>query len=123
MGLDIYAAYGKDHDKYVKGNSLLPDNLFPENNLSGGMFSGGGSSFRGKIYDDYVTWATGETLYNEEIDSDTVKHMADMLAKADYFSFIRETGNHWGISEKETKQLTEWFRVVADENGTVVGWW
>ena len=124
MGLDTYAAYGKDHNNYVEdGSNLLPDAYFTKNNLCGGLFSGGGPSFRGKIYDDYVTWATGETLYNEEIDPDTVKHMADMLVKASFDDFARETGNSWEITEEDTKQLAEWFRVVADHNGIVVGWW
>ena len=29
----------------------------------------------------------------------------------------------WNISKEETEQLTEWFRVVSEEDGSIAGWW
>ena len=52
MGLDNYAKYGKDHHKYIDDpqvSNLVPNELFPDNCLCGGLFSGSGNSFRGKV--------------------------------------------------------------------------
>lgn len=123
MGLDTYAVYGRDHNKYVKeGNNNIPDELFPNNRLCGGMFSGGGNSFRGKVYADYVEWVTDVSLYEEIIDADLVKVMAEQLSAVTEDKF-NEFDNEWGITYDEAKDLAKWFSVVADEGGSIVGWW
>jgi hypothetical protein len=123
MGLDTYAVYGRDHNKYVKGgDNNIPDELFPDNRLCGGMFSGGGNSFRGKVYADYVEWVTDVSLYEEIIDADLVKVMAEQLSAVTEDKF-NEFDNEWGITYDEAKDLAKWFSVVADEGGSVVGWW
>lgn len=123
MGLDTYAVYGRDHNKYVKGgDNNIPDELFPDNRLCGGMFSGGGNSFRGKVYADYVEWITNVSLYEELIDADLVKVMAEQLSAVTEDKF-NEFDNEWGITYDEAKDLAKWFSVVADEGGSVVGWW
>jgi hypothetical protein len=123
MGLDTYAVYGRDHNKYVKGgDNNIPDELFPDNRLCGGMFSGGGNSFRGKVYADYVEWVTDVSLYEELIDADLVKVMAEQLSAVTEDKF-NQFDNEWGITYDEAKDLAKWFSVVADEGGSVVGWW
>lgn len=123
MGLDTYAVYGRDHNKYVKGgDNNIPDELFPDNRLCGGMFSGGGNSFRGKVYADYVEWVTDVSLYEELIDADLVKVMAEQLNAVTEDKF-NEFDNEWGITYDEAKDLAKWFSVVADQGGSVVGWW
>lgn len=121
MGLDTYAVYDSLHPNYSKdGSNSLPDTLFPSNELCGGLLSGNGASFRGKHYDDYVEWATGVSLYTELITSDIVKDMYISLKNA---NFIEYPGDNWNISKEETEQLTEWFRVVSEEDGSIAGWW
>jgi len=99
---------------------ILSNTLFPSNELCGGLLSGNGSSFRGKLYNDYVEWATGVSLYTELITSDIVKDMYISLKNANFREY---PDDKWNISKEETEQLTEWFRVVSEENGSIAGWW
>lgn len=115
MGLDTYA-----YDSIT--NKPMKNELFKEVPpvLCGGMLSGNGdgASFRGKVYSGYVQAVTGVSLYQEEIPSETVKKMADDLAKPnDYAAY------YYDIKPNEVDALTKWFKVVADNNGIVVGWW
>jgi hypothetical protein len=130
MGLDTYAAYGKDHHKFnndPEASNLVPDELFPNNKLCGGMFSGGGNSFRGKVYANWVDFCTGVSLYEEEIPADVVAEMyEDMyrLTNPDNFAqFCDEGFNTYGNSFEEVQDLLKWFEVVKDEGATIVGWW
>lgn len=121
MGLDTYAIYDSLHPKHIEnGDNSLSDTLFPDNSLCGGMFSGNGASFRGKRYNDYVEWATGVSLYDRWIKAEVVQDMYISLKNADFRQY---RGDNWGITKEETKQLTEWFRVVSEENGSIAGWW
>lgn len=117
MGLDTYAM------KMVP----MDDSCFPKNNLCGGLFSGGGNSFRGKVYNEWVEFVTGVSLYQESIEPSVVKEMHEemvkFLATPGSWEAFTKSGNGYGITEEETKQLTEWFGVVAQEDGIVVGWW
>lgn len=128
MGLDTYAVYGKGHPKYNPEPDALnsiPDELFPSNRLSGGLFSGGGSSFRGKIYNDWVEYITNVSLYEDQIDPEVVGEMTDLLLAADEkkFKWFDENRNDYNISWEETQDLAEWFRVVSNENGTIISWY
>lgn len=129
MGLDNYAVYGKDHHKYdhTEGaNNNIPDRLFPDNKLCGGMFSGGGNSFRGKVYDDVVQFFTGFTLYEDTLDEIDVKDIFEDLSKVTEERFnkeFNESHNEWGITYTEVQDLTKWFGVVASENGSVISWY
>jgi len=130
VGLDTFAAYGKDHHRYdpnPEASNLLPNFLFPDNKLCGGMFSGGGNSFRGKVYADWVDFCTGVSLYEEEISSDVVAEMyEDMyrLTNPDNFAeFCNEGFNTYKISFEEVQDLLKWFEVVKNEGATIVGWW
>jgi len=115
MGLDTYA--------YSSGKSM-PAHLFAHIPpvLVGGMFSGNGqtSSFRGKVYAPFLHNAIGLDLYQEEIPHETVVRAADLLDK-----WLEENkGLEFSdISREEIEALAQWFRVVADNGGTVGGWW
>lgn len=129
MGLDTYAIYGKEHPKYnLEPGALnsIPDELFPENHLCGGMFSGHGNSFRGKVYDSWVEFVTGISLYEEMIPPEDVKNMAclmDDVTELTWDKFNDLDLNHYGITYEQTKELAEWFSVVANEGGSIYGWW
>jgi len=128
MGLDNYAVYSQGHDKYdpTEGASnSIPDHFFPSNNLCGGMFSGGGNSFRGKVYNDVVEFFTNYSLYEDILEPDQVLEIATMLNKVTEERFNKKFAPHnsWEISYKEVQQLAEWFHIVAEENGSVISWY
>lgn len=130
MGLDTYAAYPKEHPKYnhdKDASNLVPNNMFPENHLCGGMFSGGGNSFRGKVYNDWIEYCTGVSLYEEEIPADVVAQMYENLLKLTnpviFGEFNQSGSNEYDIQFQEVQDLLNWFEVVVKEEASVVGWW
>ena len=130
MGLDNYAVYGKDHHKYdpTEGASNgIPDELFPNNHLCGGLFSGGGNSFRGKVYNGVVEFFTNHTLYEDVLDPSDVQDIYDSLSKVTEERFRTEFSNqgynNWDITYEEVKDLTKWFGVVVSEGGCVISWY
>ena len=131
MGLDTYAAYGKDHHKFSddpKATNLVPNSLFPENKLCGGLFSGGGNSFRGKVYNDWVEYCTGVSLCEEEIPADVVEQMYKALSNQTNPVIFAEFNNSgcndtYQISFEEVQDLLKWFEVVKDEGASIIGWW
>ena len=107
--------------------------------LCGGMMSGSGcGSFRGKVYDDIVDGVTGESLYQEMINNETVRAMADALEAADYDTYYGldkpKTGEPLDniqdvfagsnqISREEFADLQRMFRLYADAGANLHGWW
>jgi len=131
MGLDTYAAYGKDHHKFnndPEASNLVPDELFSKNNLCGGLFSGGGNSFRGKVYNDWVEYCTGVSLYEEEIPADVVEQMYKALSNLTNPVIFAEFNNSgcndtYQIDFEHAQDILEWFKVVKDEGASIIGWW
>lgn len=130
MGLDNFAVYGKDHDKYnpdPQASNSIPDELFPKNNLVGGISSGGGNFFRGKVYNDLVEYFTGYTLYEDVLDTEAVENIYTTLSQVTEERFVNEFNgsgsNTWEITYEEVQNLTEWFGVVASEAGCVISWY
>lgn len=115
MGLDTYA---------YSNNKAMPAHLFAHIPpvLVGGIFSGNGqtSSFRGKVYAPFLYNAIGLDLYQEEIPHDVVVRAADQLDKWLSKNPEQEFSD---ISREEIVALSKWFRVVAENGGTVGGWW
>jgi hypothetical protein len=130
MGLENYAKYGKDHHKYIDDpqvSNLVPNELFPDNCLCGGLFSGSGNSFRGKVYDNWVEYCTGVSLYEDEIPADVVEQMYTTLSKLTnpviFGEFNGSGSNTYGIDFEQAQDLLEWFKVVKDEGATIISWW
>jgi hypothetical protein len=128
MGLDTYAYYGGlSPQATAEGDNMMPDHLFPPNRLCGGLFSGGGASFRGKVYNEWIEWCTNGkyTLYTEELSENQVRDIYDALYRKQedtyYKQFVRETGSD--ITYGQTIDLLKWFEIVVDNKGVVVGWW
>jgi len=124
MGLDTYAYVDKEP---------MADTLFPECcvHLCGGMFSGGGSSFRGKVYNSFIESISGVTLYTEKMSNDDLNMIVDSLkniidvynndSHKDY-----DENNYfyeYCVTVAEVKALYAWFNTVKEHNGFVVGWW
>jgi hypothetical protein len=153
MGLDTIALKlreGKDpQDEEAFEN---PENLLFEGvtGLVGGMFSGhGDGSFRGKVYDSLVTDVTGQSLYQELIDPKTAAGMASELEhlreRMDEEALQAWLVQQYGQSERygsladiarerepqlepnftvaEVEALAKFFRVCADNDLYVHGWW
>lgn len=128
MGLDTYAYHG-DLDE------MLPDSAFahlPKGVASVGIFSGNGqSSFRGKTYAGFMMASVGVDLYREEIPAAEVRGIAHALQ-----DWVAERSNEgiadaaaagelggYPITPEEVRWLAEWFAVVAQHNGRVIGWY
>jgi hypothetical protein len=104
-------------------------NFDPPLQLCGGMLSGHGcGSFRGKVYDKVVEGITGVSLYQEEIDADTVMHMSNELNGTPYHTVVsqdleRDEDYDFDISESEYGDLQRMFKGYADKGATLHGWW
>lgn len=119
MGLDNFAAR-------VPGEDLTEEDLQAlkeaDIHLCGGILSGPPDSFRGKVYDDLILEITGESLYQEWIPPEKVKRMYEALmkcnpeeaAKGDYL---------YSIDESEISNLRKFFKVCAERNLGLLGWW
>ena len=118
MGLDTFAGYPRNHPKYEgEGGetfSLIPSELFPENNLCGGLFSGGGNSFRGKVYNEMIEDITNISLYNEVI---PLRYVKDMVSRIERHISIHKN------TDPELLYLLGWFQVVVKEEAAIYGWW
>jgi len=124
MGLDTYAAKKSNNsEERVPLSDSLFQHIPPV--LVGGLLSGHGSSnsFRGKVYDDFITHISDMTLYSEEIPNlqvhIIVAALQDFLDKKP----SQQTLDKLDISLEEVKALRDWFKIVADCGGVVVGWW
>ena len=84
MGLDVYAL--RSPEEALREEDVL---AFEQANieLCGGIFSGDGGSFRGKVYDMLILDITGESLYQQWIPPETVKEMAAALHRVDRDEF------------------------------------
>ena len=111
MGLDCYWVGENDSKASVPGKFKI----------CGGMFSGhGNDSFRGKVYNDVVESETGVSLYQEEIDSETIKKMAETLGNIKWNS---QFGFKYNIDSDEFTDLVRMFKAHADEGHKIRGWW
>lgn len=108
MGLDSFAMVGTE-----KMDGKLFEHLPPV--LCGGMFSDGCSSIRGKVYNEVVESTSGISLYQEKIPNTQVAMIAMALEDAGH------SGS--GIPEKEYNTLVEWFKIIHNNGGYIVGWW
>lgn len=122
MGLDTYAVVVKENNTMELAN---PDLFASISGLCGGIFSANGEgSFRGKIYDNVIENATGETLYQELIPPEKVRLMSekyDMWLATHFDGYIDEDGTH--ISRSELLALGEFLRICKEHGLGLHGWW
>ena len=123
MGLDTFAVLsGKDSEGK---RSNAPDGNFVGIRLCGGMCSGGSSSssMRGKVYAGIVEEATGESLYEEYIEPETVAEMADKLAEFVKATSSKDINANFNLTKDEAKNLVKWFNVCKEHGYGICGWW
>ena len=111
MGLDTYATALDPGGEW----HMAPDEPFEGLQLCGGMLSGGAgsSSIRGKVYADVVLEATGENLYQERIEPETVAEMARSLRAA--VEEAKRSGTSTG--ERRVGSLDDQGLPALDEHG------
>ena len=120
MGLDTYAARSPDEKLTAEDEKAFAD----VGQLCGGIYSGDGGSFRGKVYSDAVERVSGESLYQEWIPPETVRAMADAFARCDPDAVAEEmAGEVHATTATEVRYLGAFFRVCADRGLGLVGWW
>jgi len=129
MGLDTYALAPevRSFKNEDETRPLLSSHLFSHITpvLCAGMLSGNGNcnSFRGKAYDDFITYITDETLYQEEISNLTVHKMVAALQEFVDGNPSQKALDKLHITRLEVEALLQWLKVVADNNGSIGGWW
>jgi hypothetical protein len=90
--------------------------------LCGGVLSGGGGSFRGKVYVEVVMDVTGEHLCQDWIPPEKVQKMYRALAACDPEK-VAEDSDVWEVSPDEIIGLRRFFQVCAEHKLGLIGWW
>jgi hypothetical protein len=119
MGLDNYAMRGPEEeltdDDVAAFEAEAP-------NLCGGITSSDQGSFRGKVYSGLIVNITGESLYEHFIPPGHVKAMYTALRDCDP-NKIDRCDYRFGEPEEQIEELRKFFKVCAERNLGIVGWW
>jgi len=123
MGLDNFASRIPD-DLILTEDDLK---AFEEASidLCGGILSGEGSSFRGKVYSALIEKVTGISLYDEWIPPETVKSMSEILSKytaEELFMIINKVSAYDIHTEKTMASLQRFFQICAKRGLGIIGW-
>ena len=119
MGLDNWAMRGPDEG--------LPEEdkaAFDEADIHLCEFSGGDSSFRGKIYEIFVSDITDVSLHEEWIPPENIRVMLEAMERCDMEAFIAADDYHRGrITVEEAESLKRFFRVCVERGLGIIGSW
>lgn len=120
MGLDTYAANSAAGDLREEDEQAFDTaGLY----LCGGLHSGTGGSFRGKVYADVIKHVTGVSLYEDWIPPDTVAAMAEALDLCDPETVESEMADRiHATTVFEVLELRRFFRICADRGLGLVSW-
>ena len=121
MGLDNFFT-----KECAPGEQAPVVSIDPPANLCGGIFSGGDSSFRGKVYNDFVVRVTDVSLYEDRTGPDTVIKMADSIAKwisANPGKHFQNQEYDWPIEHSEIIDLERVFRIHGEAGFSLVSWY
>ena len=89
--------------------------------LCGGLFSAhGNGSFRGKVYDNFISDVTGVSLYEDRIENERIKEMADKLERIKWDDEFEEK---YEITKQEFEDLKKMFRLYADAGCDLISWY
>jgi hypothetical protein len=118
MGLDNFASRSaEDIDLTEEDIQAFADANIE---LCGGIFSGDGGSFRGKVYAELILDLTGESLYQEWIPPETVHEMYKAIAA--YELFMSGDSQAGGSMDIEIPDLRKFFKVCSDRGLGLIGW-
>lgn len=117
MGLDTYASHSSDDVELTDEDSQAF--VDAEIQLCGGMFSGEGGSFRGKVYASLILEITGESLYQTWIPPETVREMYSKLMAFDAQRDVE-------VDDSELVSLPDllkYFKICSERGLGLIGWW
>jgi hypothetical protein len=118
MGLDAYAS--RSPDDIVLTEEDLQAFADAQIELCGGIFSGEGGSFRGKVYASLIFEITDVSLYEEWIPPETVHEMYRAIAA---YEFLGAGDDHEGEPmEIEIPDLRKFFKICSDRGLGLIGW-
>ena len=120
MGLDTYASNSPHAVELTAEQAEAFEKA--STRLCGGILSGGGASFRGKVYHSLILTVTGESLYQAWIPPETVQRMSRALTACDPREAI-EASDGQVTSVQEVLALQRFFEVCADHGLGLHGWW
>ena len=120
MGLDTYASNTRDQVQLTPAQRAAFEAAGIE--LCGGLLSGNGGSFRGKVYHNLIIAITGVSLYEDWIPPETVRKMHQALSAIDPEAYIRENDG-WEGQKLDIIDLQKFFAVCAKHHLGLIGWW
>lgn len=121
MGLDTFAARSPARDLSAEDEAAFEE---AKPQLTGGMYSGSWDSFRGKVYEELVRHITGVSLYELWIPPATVRRMWEAFERCDPERVAEETEAFaYEASAHEIIELRRFFRICAERELGLVGWW
>ena len=118
MGLDTFASQSSE-DIILSDEDLQAFNDAAIT-LCGGLFSGEGGSFRGKVYASLVSSITGESLYAEWLPPETVHDMYEALAACDPQDAVDSLG-YPDHPPADVNELRKFFKVCSERGLGLLG--
>jgi hypothetical protein len=123
MGLDVYALRSLE-EPLAEEDVLAFDKANIE--LCGGIFSGDGGSFRGKVYDTLILDITEVSLYQQWIPTEIVREMAAALHLVDRKEFDKtapEKYRYEKFNSYTIEHLCRFFDVCVERGLGLAGDW
>ena len=123
MGLDSYASRSA-------GDVVLTDDdvaafAAADIELCGGLYSGDGGSFRGKMYAELILEVTGENIYEVWLPPDAVRRISDALATRTpeaLAAISDETSSRGTTAPSQMADLQRFFAICAERGLGLIGW-
>jgi hypothetical protein len=120
MGLDTYASNREDRITLTGEQEEAFEDA--DISLCGGMYSGYGGSFRGKVYVDLLMDVTGVHLYQDWISPETVREMVAAFREFDAKG-LEEMAEKHKLSAAVIRDLQKFLAVCAEHDLGLIGWW
>ena len=114
MGLDVYAVHSPEVG-LTEADVLAFYEAGIE--LCGGIYSGDGGSFRGKVYDTLILDITEVGLYQHWIPPETVRKMAEALHRVDPQEFEKDCAEKYSwenYSAHTIEHLRKFFDICVE---------
>jgi hypothetical protein len=123
MGLDVFAARCPEIELTEEDERAFDEAGIE---LCGGIFSGGDSGFRGKVYDMLILDLTDVSLYQAWIPPETVQQMAEALHRIDPLEFEKEVAGNYSWEDYSAHtiiHLCKFFDLCVERGLGLVGSW
>lgn len=118
MGLDTFASRSRGDVALTPEDERAFEDARIE--LCGGMYSGEGGSFRGKMYASVVLDVADVSLFQEWIPPEVVGEMAAAFDRCDPERVAAEERD---VTPAEILELRRFLHLCADRGLGLIGWW